>query len=283
MLRTLLMPRRMPVSWRIASILAAASIAAAGCETVTLEDKTDYRVEDAKASSVLDSKLKTLTEKVKEYPKRDDLHYEIGSVYFKKGDFRSSAAAIERAIYLAPDEAKYYYQLGRVHLAMNELDKAEKSFREAVRLFPDRLPAPYAALGDVLAQKRDIAGAMAEFKKCLELDPENSTYYYILGCLHDMRGDREETIHYFQEYIVRGGTAYRKKALYLLEKLGIAVEKLPPPRITGGKDGPLFGSATKWVDAAAGPQPDGEGGPKSASAVPGPIAPTAARDSAGAE
>jgi tetratricopeptide (TPR) repeat protein len=246
---------RLAASGKIASLIAAV-IACAGCETVTLDDKTDYKVEDAKVSSVLDARLKTLAEKVKEYPRRDDLHYEIAGVYYKKGDFRSSAAAIERAIELAPAEAKYHYQLGRVHLTMKELDRAEENFREAVRLFPDRLPGPYAALGDVLAQKRDIAGAIAQFKKCLELDPQNATYQYVLGCLHDMQGQREETIHYFQEYLARGGTRYRKKALYLLGKLGVAVQKLPPTNVAArGKEGPIFGVGT-WADGpAAGEDP----------------------------
>jgi tetratricopeptide (TPR) repeat protein len=283
MLSTPFTPSRIPFSRRFAPILVAASIAAAGCETTTLEDRIDYRVEDAKTSSVLDSRLKTLVEKVKEYPRRDDLHYEIASVYFKKGDLRSSADAIERAIDLAPDEAKYYYQLGRLRMAMKELNKAEKCFREAVRLFPDRLPAPYAALGNVLAQKRDITGAIAEFEKCLELDPDNSMYYYILGCLHDMRGETEETIHAFQEYLVRGGTVYKKRALYLLEKLGVAVEQLPPARITGGKDRAITGPANAWEDGPGGLEPGGADATKSVSATPEPVAPTAAKDSGGAE
>jgi tetratricopeptide (TPR) repeat protein len=259
---------------KIASILAAASIAAAGCQTVTLEDKTDYKVEEAKTSSVLDARLKTLTEKSREYPKRDDIQYEIASVYFRKGDFRSSAAAIERAIELAPAEAKYHYQLGRVQLTMNEIDKAERSFREAVRLFPDRLPAPYAALGDALARKRDIPGAIAEFKKCLELDPENSTYYYIIGCLNDMRGDREQTIHFFQEYVARGGTTYRKRALYLLEKLGVPVEKLPsPPAEMAGKERPILGAPAPWSDGGSDARI--EGSPEPAAA--GPAVPAAAK------
>jgi tetratricopeptide (TPR) repeat protein len=199
-------------------------------------------IPDAQQGSILDSKLKNLMEEVGKYPKRHDLHYQIAGVYFEKEDYREAAKGLKAALRLAPEESKYHFQLGRVYSVMGESQEAETHFREAVRLSQgDRYSGPHAALGYVLAMKKDLSGAIAEFKKCAEIEPQNPDYQYSLGSLHDMRGERDEAIKCFQEYLVLGGTRYRKNAVFFLEKLGVQVDDAALGSTSGGNED-AFGS-----------------------------------------
>ena len=208
------------------SIFSLAACMAPGCETVTIEEGSDYMVTTSKTDSVLDVKLKTLESEAEKYPKRHDIHYQIAIVHSKKGDLREAAKALEKAVEIAPDEAKYHYELGRAYKGMKELDLAEKHFRQATRLVPvDRYTGFHAALGDVLAEKKDFMGALAEFERCIQIDPEDKQYYYVVGSLYDILGRREDAIRHLEEYLVRGGDTYRKNAVHILERLGVIVEK----------------------------------------------------------
>jgi tetratricopeptide (TPR) repeat protein len=208
------------------SISSLAVYLAPGCETVTIEQGSDYMVTTSKTDTILDSKLKTLQAEAEKYPKRHDIHYQIAIVHSKKGDLREAAKALEKAVEIAPEEAKYHYELGRAYKGMKELDLAEKHFREATRFVPvDRYTGFHAALGDVLAEKKDWVGALAEFEKCIQIDPEDKQYYYVVGSLYDIMGRREDAIRNLEEYLVRGGDTYRKNAVHILERLGVIVEK----------------------------------------------------------
>jgi len=215
---------------------------AAGCQTTTVEKGDDYLLTSPQSDSILDSKLKTLQGESDKYPKRHDLHYQMGALYYQKEDFSSSAKELEEALKLSPTDVKYHYQLGRVYWAMKEVDLAETHFREVVRLSPEsRYSGPHAALGYILSMKKDYDGAVREFKKCIELEPENPIYYYALGAQCDMRGDREGAIQSFQEYLARGGTEYREKVVFLLNKLGVKTENLPPPKAASTLEEGIFG------------------------------------------
>jgi tetratricopeptide (TPR) repeat protein len=175
------------------------------------------------------------------YPLRADLHYEIASLHAKKGECRESAKALERAIQLAPEEAKYHFHLGRVFLSMSDLSAAEKEFRDAAKLSREgRYTGPRAALGWTLSLKKDVDGAIAEFGKCVEIDPGNPVFYFFLGSLHDMKGDREPAIHNFREYLARGGVTYRKKTSDILRSLGVETADIPEAQ-NSGRSEDLFG------------------------------------------
>lgn len=213
-----------------------------GCQTTTVDQGTDYKIEEGNATSVLDAQLKKLNEDLEKYPKRSDLRYQMAAIHYQKANYRESAKELEEAIHLSPEEMKYHYHLGRVYLYMQELSLAEKQFRQATKLSSqDRYTGPHAALGYVLAVEKRPDEALAEFKRCAELEPENPIYYYFLGMLYDMKGSPKETIHYFQEYLVLGGKTYRQKACFVLEKLGVRVQDLPPPKQSPETE-ELFGS-----------------------------------------
>jgi tetratricopeptide (TPR) repeat protein len=243
-------------------LAAVVSCTLTACQTTTTEVGTGYKFPDEDTESILDSKLNNLSKEVEKYPKRHDLHYRIAGVHFQKADYHESAQALERAIALSPEDSKYHFQLGRVYLRMQELEIAEEHFRKATRLSPpDRYSGPHAALGLVLSLNKDYKGAIAEFKKCIQIDPENPLYYYSLGAQYDIVGNTEGAIRNFKEYLLRGGVRYRKNATFILRKLGVDVEALPPPR---GRPAPeeLWDTGTAGEPGDVQPAAAPEGSPR---------------------
>ena len=107
---------------------------------------------------------------------------------------------------------------------MSELSLAEEQFRAACdNMISGRYTGPHAALGYTLARQGRLDEAVAEFERCVTMEVENPAFYYFLGSLYDMKGDEENVIRYYQEYLVRGGMKYQRKAIFVLEKLGIEV------------------------------------------------------------
>jgi tetratricopeptide (TPR) repeat protein len=246
----------------------ALGLLSGGCRTTTVEQGTDYKIDEGESTSILDVQLKRLAKDAEKYPKRSDLRYQIAAVQYQKANYRESAKELETAITLSPDEVKYHYHLGRVYLYMQELSLAEKHFRQAATLSPqDRYTGPHAALGYVLAQEKKLDEALIEFKRCAQLEPENPIYYYFLGAIYDMKRDAKETLHNFQEYLLLGGQAYRQKAIFILQKLGVKVEDLPAPK-KSTPDEELFGSSLDRGPAAPG-EPAFERAPPEESAPKG--------------
>lgn len=212
-------------------------LALPSCRTTVNDGGTTYMASNEKGESILDARLRKLADEVKLYPKRHDLHYEIAGIHYEKQDLHAAARALERAIELQPTNVQYHTMLGRAYLQMEELDLAERHFRKAVSLVPPgRYSGPHAALGYVLSLKKDCPGAIEEFEKCVVAEPNNPKYWYSLGAQHDIMGNREEAVRYFQQYLQSGDTEYRRHTVFILERLGVSV------RATEGR--PLPAAAT---------------------------------------
>ncbi len=94
------------------------------------------------------------------------------------------AAAIERDPACAPA----HNLLGRALNNLRQLPRAEKAFREAVRLQPDFAEAHHN-LAVVLRSRGSSDAAIAAFTRALELDPHYARAHHNLGVAHLMADD----------------------------------------------------------------------------------------------
>ena len=210
--------------WGSLALVSIVCLLLCACESI-VDEREQYSLSEETTHSYLDSRLEFLQARVEEYPKRDDYHYEIASVHFEKGDFNRAVGNLKKAIKLRPDIPKYRYHLGRIYLKMGEIDRAEVNFRTAAELTDaQRYSGINAALGYVLALKKDLPGAEAAFRKALVAEPDNPESYYFLGAIYDLQGRKDDAVKHFREYLTRGGRQYRSNALFYLEKLGIEVD-----------------------------------------------------------
>src|SRR5262249_16056146 len=76
----------------------------------------------------------------------------------------------------ARERALAAQNLGRALYAKKDLDGAIAEFRKAIELDPTLAPA-YSGLGVALRDKKDLDGAIAQFRKAIEVDPKYAPAY----------------------------------------------------------------------------------------------------------
>jgi len=80
-------------------------------------------------------------------------------------------------------QAVAYYNIGRVHQATKNYEKAYKAFAQAVRLDQNNILAQFG-MGQMFFYKNEILSACECFEKVLAADPNNYDVLKILGCLY---------------------------------------------------------------------------------------------------
>ena len=76
----------------------------------------------------------------------------------------------EKAIVLCPDYAEAYNNLG-VLLAKTDPEAAMRCYRASLAIVPNN-PGAHSNLGGILQQRGDLAGAIVEYERALEIDPQ---------------------------------------------------------------------------------------------------------------
>ena len=119
----------------------------------------------------------------------------LGGVYGLKGAFMSMPAmvhtAIElerRALAIDPELAEAHMWLGASLLNLGQVDEAIAEMREAIRLEPDNGQAHQGLARALWVGKGDFAGAIPEFERAIELNPEAGYSYLQLSLLLAWQG-----------------------------------------------------------------------------------------------
>jgi tetratricopeptide (TPR) repeat protein len=97
----------------------------------------------------------------------------LGYMWAEKGvNLERAQEMLTRAVGQDPDNGAYVDSLGWVYFRLGQLDLAEKYLTDATRLIP-RDPTVHEHLGDVLAKRGDMQGALKRYRTAVELDPES--------------------------------------------------------------------------------------------------------------
>lgn len=172
----------------------------------------------------------------------------LGKIYFGKGDLDKSLLAYKKEIELKHDDAMAHYNLGCIYWALNEWKKAEEEWKKAIKYEKEardredraeiiknplaismivlKRPASYRAHKALgwLYLKKDLADkALKEFKKAIELEPDDPEPYYELGKIYHAKSESNEkyvreAIFYYEKYIYLGGKE-EKEVKELLKSL----------------------------------------------------------------
>ncbi len=100
---------------------------------------------------------------------------------------------------------KYYvkFYLGTCHLALTDPKTAFNCFKEALNLEPNPqdVPSIYSYLGVALKDMGEYRQALNELVKGVELDPERTDLYNLMGFCHFMLKEHEAAIENFKKVI----------------------------------------------------------------------------------
>jgi protein O-GlcNAc transferase len=121
-----------------------------------------------------------------------DAQVNLGNALNASGHAAEAAAAYERAIAIDPKHASAHYNIGLMLLERNH-PRAEAIFRDAVRL-RDGFPQAWIALGLSMENRGDLTGAMASYRKAIELQPDFVGAYANLASVLQEVGEHDAAV-----------------------------------------------------------------------------------------
>lgn len=126
----------------------------------------------------------------------------LGAIYAEiKENFEAAEATFNAGMVLDPNNIDIQLSLGDLFMAQNDLDKAIKTYCDAITTDPLNFMA-YAKAGLALWEKDYLEEAVVAFHKSIELNPDFEISQNNLGVVYlDGLGDPKESIDYFRTAI----------------------------------------------------------------------------------
>ncbi len=138
----------------------------------------------------------------------------LGQIAASERDFKRAVDLFEVALVGQPEASAIYYPLGLAYRELGELDKAKAALAKAGServSFSDPLVRSLAQLakgarvhqilGDRARRRGLVEVAIDQYRRSLEIDPENGLVHYNLGTLLSQRGARDEAMAEYREAI----------------------------------------------------------------------------------
>jgi serine/threonine-protein kinase len=114
-------------------------------------------------------------------PESADYHFNLGLLLVEMNRPGEAIKAFQESLRLDPKLAGIHVDLAIAQLHAGQLDVALKSCRKAMALDPSLEGRAQLEIGNVLHRKRDCRGAVAAYRRCLQLDPKDAMAWDNLG------------------------------------------------------------------------------------------------------
>jgi tetratricopeptide (TPR) repeat protein len=128
-------------------------------------------------------------------PDLADAHHLLGSLLANRGAGRESIDELQRACDLAPDDSTHWYALGNAFRGdvsqPDALNKAAQAFERSLEVNP-AFPFAHYFYGLTLEDLGDREGAIREYRRTLELQPEFGSARHRLGAAYKAMGRTAE-------------------------------------------------------------------------------------------
>ena len=197
-----------------------------GCQTVTKplsgSDALDPdSAQPVNQTSVVETKIEKYKGLAKEFPQEPKYQERLARLYWAKREHRPALKHLSYARKLDPDNPKYDFIEGRIHLAISNYSAAETSYLRMVRNSPKEQSAgPWVELGWLyLAMENRLTDAEHAFRKAVEIDPKIADAYFYLAQVCLQRRDEKQAIENFELYLRHGGGSYQDLVLFELKRL----------------------------------------------------------------
>jgi tetratricopeptide (TPR) repeat protein len=118
--------------------------------------------------------IEELEAAVKENPKSDINHVNLGNLYGNKGDYEAAIKEYKKAIHLNPDNDVAYSNLGSMYQNQGMLYDALRAYNESKKL-NDKKPKPYLQVAIISEQLNQKAEAIMALEDYLSLNPRAKT------------------------------------------------------------------------------------------------------------
>lgn len=138
-----------------------------------------------------------------------DVYLQISQIEARQHHWKEAEQALEKAAPLATkkeDKANVLFQQGSLAEQQKHLDQAEQDFRKVLDIDPNNA-ITLNNLGFMLADKTNrYADALKYIRKAVDLEPMNGAYLDSLGWVYFKLGDYEPAEEYLRKAVERSGT-----------------------------------------------------------------------------
>ncbi|XP_073687641.1 Bardet-Biedl syndrome 4 protein [Garra rufa] len=131
-------------------------------------------------------------------PESPPLWNNIGMCFFGKKKYVAAISCLKRANYLSPFDWKILYNLGLVHLTMQQYASAFHFLSAAINLRP-RLSELYMLLAVALTNLDDADNARRSYEQAVQLDESNPLVNLNFAVFLYNQGDKKAALLQFQE------------------------------------------------------------------------------------
>lgn len=139
----------------------------------------------------LDAAAASFKQVISTKPDNAEAHYNLGTLFLRKGDYAEARPSFEKAVSLRPDYPEAWNNLGMVAGQQNEPDQAVQYFERSLSQHPNYVTA-LLNLGNTFRRQGKIPAALQKLSRALELEPENPEANYSLGMLYARQEDASQ-------------------------------------------------------------------------------------------
>ena len=149
------------------------------------------------------SGIELITHGICEIPDNLVLRHYLARFYMEDAKLDLAIDELEHILEKQPDNYDVYYDLGKVHFELGNYECAIENF-ENVLQYKSENPWIYYYLGEAYEANDEIDKALSNYLKAIAHNDSFSPAYKKAGILFLARGDYDDAIEYFEDYINLG-------------------------------------------------------------------------------
>lgn len=127
-----------------------------------------------------------------------NIHHEKAISFLKAGDYYTALEHIQEALNVNKSHPILLAERGTIYMYLKKKREALEDMDLAAYLQPEN-PYRYSSRAYIKDFFGDTSGAIEDYEKCIELDPEDVIAMNNLGLLIEKQGNRKKAEKYFQK------------------------------------------------------------------------------------
>jgi cyclopropane fatty-acyl-phospholipid synthase-like methyltransferase len=148
-----------------------------------LEPGAGSRTDPIQGTIDLEALRKDRERLIASQPDHSEAHHDLGIIYSRRGDIDKALLHFEQAVRLAPENVAFLKNLADFQFGIRkQLPEAISLYRRLLARTPQDIET-MLILGNALAGYGDVAAALAQYERVLDLDPVNTNALKNISCL----------------------------------------------------------------------------------------------------
>ncbi len=125
----------------------------------------------------------------------------LSVIFIREEDHQQAAEYAEKHLAMEPGHKRSLRIRWDSYTKLGDEEKANQAFKELAAADPRVLAVDLYNKGNDLFESGDTAGAIAQFERVIEVDPENALAHYRLGVCHVGKGNTDQAREHLQKFI----------------------------------------------------------------------------------